>query len=101
MTSQFRLPPAIDVCAWSKQHSHIQHEAQESMTHLKVIGDRFGEEIKELEHHAWELVMVMHSNQEVSIICSGKKMKVFICGDHEFLTRTYGLPGASSMSRYI
>ena len=26
---------------------------------------------------------------------SGKKIKVFLCGDYEFLTRMYGLSGAS------
>ena len=64
-------------------------EAPDSMTNLKVVRDRFGEEIKELEHHIWKLVMVTHSNREdiiFSIIYSGKKIKVFICGYYEFLT---------------
>ena len=29
-------------------------EVLDSVTNLKVVGDRFGEEIRELEHHTWK-----------------------------------------------
>ena len=33
-------------------------------------------------------------------ICRGKKVRVFICGDYEFLCKLYGLSGASGNKNF-
>ena len=44
--------------------------------------------------------IIVHVNNFSHAVNRGKKLKVFICGDYEFETRTYGLSGASGKSLF-
>ena len=68
-------------------------KASDSVTNLKVIGDKFWEEIGSLQNHTWNITPI-----NCNAYNSGKKMKVFICKDYEFETRFSGISGASGKS---
>ena len=68
-------------------------EASDSVTNLTVVGDRFGDEVGvevriKITRKMQPLIHTYTFNRD-------KKIKVFVCGDYEFETKSYRLSGAS------
>ena len=76
-------------------------EAEYSVTNLKVVADRFGQDIKVIPESENKLeIRLAGPSFTIHEINSGKKIGVFLCGDYEFETRSCGLSGASGKDSY-
>ncbi|XP_064639775.1 uncharacterized protein LOC135495245 [Lineus longissimus] len=58
---------------------YCYYEGSDSYTNLQIAFDRFKEDVKNLRLSAW----------------NDKEIRMFLFGDYEFLTKVYGLSGAS------
>eukprot|EP00118_Oscarella_pearsei_P023525 m.282678 g.282678 ORF g.282678 m.282678 type:complete len:100 (+) comp40660_c0_seq10:2093-2392(+) len=54
-------------------------EANDSSPNLHIALDKYREQVREIKQKVWK----------------EKQVVLFLCGDYEFLTRMYGLSGAS------
>ena len=78
-------------------------EAADKVTDLHIALDRYKEQIDRIESQTWRYECVScsyicdkHQHYNLIILTHrGKRIRVFLCGDYELLTRTYGLSGAS------
>ena len=73
-------------------------EAKDTPTNLHIALDRYREQITSLQSFIWRLVLrctVMIRWLTLVLGSSGKRFRLFLCGDYEYLCRMYGITGAS------
>ena len=73
-------------------------EAPDSYTNLQICLGRYKKDIEELQGRTWRysyLIPRCNGSSYSYTINRGKKVRIFLCGDYEFLCRLFGLSGAS------
>ena len=81
-------------------------EAPDSYTNLRICFERYKKDIDELQSRTWRYGIIYTAsvhviNYMVILFNRGKKVRIFLCGDYEFLCRLYGLSGASGLLRIV
>ena len=68
-------------------------EAPDTYTNLQIGLKCHVDDIVDLESHRWRYVTIVFTIFTVqdSLFTRGKKIRVFLCGDYEFLIRIFGL----------
>lgn len=76
-------------------------EASNSLTNLYIGLERYRDQVNNLELQTWKYIAhnICIYMPSISFL-RGKDIRVFLSGDYEFLTRMYGLSGASGSLRY-
>ena len=77
-------------------------EAPDSYANLRIGLKCHIDDIVDLESHTWRYICLLESttssiSEYGALFDRGKRVRVFLCGDYEFLCRIYGLSGASGM----
>ena len=77
-------------------------EGDDTTTNLHTALDPYREQVSEMQGMDWGLVSytvftLKHSTYTCTCICRFCKIRVFLSGDYDFLTKMYGLSGASGM----
>lgn len=77
-------------------------EAADSVTNLHSALDRFGDQVEQLMSMKWRYKCIATFNKSMTphlyeLPYRELSLRVFLCGDYEFLSRMYGLSGASGM----
>lgn len=72
-------------------------EASDSVTNLHIGLDMYRDQINALSEAEWKYVYSISIIKFLSLLSTnrGRKIRVFLFGDYEFQTRSYGLSGAS------
>ena len=76
-------------------------EAPDTYANLWIALHQFKEQIPKLEEKRWRYIILKKTSKPyialLYTICRGKKVRVFLCGDYQFLCHMFGLSGASGM----
>ena len=80
-------------------------EAGDSITNLHVSLDRYKEQVKDLVGMMWKYVsstyLCTRPFFKLTTNFRGHQLRVFLCGDYDFLCKMYGLSGASGIAHVV
>ena len=71
-------------------------EGPDSFTNLHICLDQYIEQLAEMNLITWRCSHISYLKQ-LFLFFRGKKIKVFLCGDYEFLCRCHGASGVVMM----
>lgn len=73
-------------------------EAPDTYSNLWIALQHFKEQIPNIETHTWRYCLLyLYSCTNIHTTNRGKNMRVFLCGDYQFLCHMFGTSGASGV----